>query len=158
MTDDLGKAVAHEVARGAADDGGDQDLGQHHARDLSVARTDRLHQADLVAALHDGSGDEVGDTERRAEQGKDRDQDHQQLCFLHDIALAVLPHGSGNRIGDDLLDLVADRADVSGTIPRFVFLRRQRSGALLCCLNGKLIIRRRQRGDLDGIELSLFGR
>ena len=68
---------------------GKEDLRQDQCSDGSVMGSDGFHEADLLGALHDGSGYQVAYTQSRADQRQEGDEDHEHLCFVQDLSLRV---------------------------------------------------------------------
>ena len=88
----------------------DEDLGDQDGRDLRRREPDRLHDADVAVARQDDPTDDVGDRERRGEEGEDREGEedrHVQLGEPNSL------RGLGREVGRPTLSTV-----IAGTCRR----------------------------------------
>ena len=115
---------------------------------------DGFEQADFLAALHDGGCDQVGNAQRRTDEAQGCDQDHEQLGLIQNGAFAFghLPNGACDRAGNDLLNLIADSADVGRAVPGFIVPGGQ-GGWVSGRPAGQLVIRGGEGGNLNGSHL-----
>ena len=89
LPDELSKTKPDQIPRGKTEEGRDQDFRHDDACNGTVLRADRLQKTDLLAALHNGGGHQIGNAQRRSDQAQGCDQDHEQLCLIEDRSLAL---------------------------------------------------------------------